>query len=101
MTTEADFVLPSSPADRKKIKDAIYEISGQMQQIADKRSNITDTKKWLKEEFGLPPKITGKMAKTVFDANYAEVQQESTVFELAFENLFETNNSDVVESDEE
>lgn len=96
-----DFTLPSSPNDRKKIRDAIYEISGTMQEIKDKRSYITDAKKMLKEEFGLPPKIASKMAKTVFEHNFKDVLAESETFEVVYENLFETNNTATDSSDDE
>ncbi len=90
MAKEAvDFTLPSNPADRKKIKDAIYEMSGVTQEIKDKRSYITDTKKMLKEEFGLPPKIASKMVKTVFDHNFQDVVAESEAFTETYEVLFE------------
>ena len=99
----ADFTLPSNPADRRKIKDAIYEIAGVITEIKDKRSYITDAKKMLKEEFGLPPKLATKMAKTVNEHNFKDVIAESEAFEVVYENLFETNNNAPVAdaSDEE
>lgn len=94
MAKEAvDFTLPSDPAARKKIKDAIYEMSGVQQQIKDKRSYITDTKKMLKEEFGLPPKIASKMVKTVSEHNFSDVVAESEAFTSTYELLFESGNS--------
>lgn len=86
-----DVVLPSNPDDRRKIRDAIYEISGVMQQIKDKRSFINDVKKDLKEKYGLPPKITTKMAKIVNEHNYQDVMAEVSALEVAYESLFETN----------
>lgn len=96
-----DFTLPSNPADRRKIKDAIYEISGTMQELKDKRSFINDTKKMLKEEFGLPPKISSKMAKTVFDHSFKDVIAESETFEVVYENLFETNNNTTADASDD
>lgn len=84
-----DFNLPSDPAARRKIKDAIYEISGVTQEIKDKRSYISDTKKMLKTEFGMPPKIATKMAKTVHEHNFQEVVAESEAFTATYEVLFE------------
>lgn len=95
MAKEAvDWTPPSDPAQRKKIKDAIYEMSGVTQEIKDKRSYISDTKKMLKEEFGLPPKIATKMAKTVFDHNFEEVVAESEAFITSHELLFESGSAD-------
>ena len=87
-----DYTLPSDPKDRKKIKDAIYEMSGVLQQMDDKRSFMKDIAKGLKEEYGLPPKVSAKMAKTVFKHNYKDVLAESSTFEVVYENLFETGN---------
>lgn len=87
-----DFTLPSSPTDRRKIKDAIYEISAMMTTLKDNRSFINDTKKMLKDEFSLPPKLASKMAKTVNEHNFKDALAESETFEVVYENLFETNN---------
>jgi hypothetical protein len=90
MAKEAvDFTLPSDPAARKKIKDAIYEMAAVTQEISDKRSYITDTKKMLKEEFSMPPKIASKMAKTVHEHNFRDVVAESEAFTSTYEVLFE------------
>lgn len=96
-----DFILPSNPADRKKIRDAIYEMSGVTQEIKDKRSYITDTKKMLKDEFGLPPKIASKMVKTVCEHNFKDVVAETEAFTETYEILFEsviTNSDDAEEA---
>jgi hypothetical protein len=99
MSKEAlDFTLPSNPADRKKIKEAVYEIVSAMQEAKDKRSFISDTKKLMKEEFGIPPKILSKMAKTYSEANFQDVLAESETFELTYENLFETSQNQVTVS---
>lgn len=92
MAKREDYVLPSDPKERKKIKDALYEMSSYLQAIADKRSLITDTAKDLKEKYQLPVSVAKKMATTLHKHNYQDVQQESVVFETFYENLFETNN---------
>ena len=89
MTNPVDFTLPSSPSDRAKIKDAVYEVVGVMREIKDKRSFITDTKKLMKEQYGIPPKIFTKMAKTYQEANYQDVISENETFGFMFETLFE------------
>lgn len=100
MSKEAlDFTLPSSPADRKKIKEAVYDIVSAMQEAKDKRSFIADRKKDMKTEFGIPPKILTKMAKTYSEANFQDVLAESEAFELTYENLFETVQNQVPTAD--
>jgi lysyl-tRNA synthetase class I len=92
MSSSTDsYTLPSSPADRKKIKDAIHEIAGALQQMEDKRSFINDIKKSLKEDFKLPPSVTAKMAKTLYKNNYQEVLGESSTFEVVYENIIGTS----------
>lgn len=88
-----DFSLPSNPKDRKKIKDNIHEMAGHLQFIKDRRSAIKDIAAAMKEEFQLPPKVANKMAKTVFNHDYSEVQQESATFELFYENIIEIDNT--------
>lgn len=95
---QVDFNLPSDPAARRKIRDAIYEISGVTQEIKDKRSYITDTKKMLKDEFGLPPKIATKMAKTVHEHNFQDVVAESEAFTSTYEVLFEGGSNTTTDS---
>ena len=80
--------LPSSPDDRKKIKDAIIEASGLMQVTKDKRDQIKDIVDYI-NGFGVPKKTARKMIVTFHKNNYAEVTQEATVFEVAFENIMD------------
>lgn len=85
----ADFILPSNPADRRAITDAIYEIVGANREIKDKRSYIGDTKKMLKEKYGLKPKLVSKYVKTITDQNFTEVVAETEAFTETYEILFE------------
>ena len=99
-----EFNIPSNPADRKKIKEAIYEMAAVNQEISDKRSYIADTKKMLKTEFKLSPKLAGKMMKTVADHNFKEVVAEAEAFSETYEVLFEggsTNQGADADADEE
>lgn len=83
-----DYVVPSNPADRKKIKDAISQMAAVMQEIEDKRGYIKDVQTDLKESFKIPSRISAKMAKTLHKHNYVDVAQESEQFSLFYETLF-------------
>ena len=83
-----DFVLPSNPADRKKIKDALYEMAGALQFIEDKRQFINDVATDLKENFDLPKKVVTKLARTLHKGNYSDVTAEVDTFTTLFEILF-------------
>lgn len=86
--TAEDFTMPSNPADRKKIKDALYEMSGALQFIEDKRNFMKDIATTLDENYSLPKKVAMKMARTIFKDNYSDVSAESDRFSTAFETLF-------------
>lgn len=96
MTEESQsFTMPSSPADRKKIKDALHEMCGAMQFMEDKREFMKDVADSLKEQFEIPKKITMKMARTLYKNNYGDVSNEADQFTTLFESLFQTNTSAV------
>lgn len=84
-STDSDFTVPSNPADRLKIKNAIFEICGAMQFIEDKRSFIKDVIADLHEKFAIPKKVVAKMAKTYHNDDYTDVLSESSAFETAYD----------------
>ena len=88
-----DFVIPSNPADRSKISDAIYEMVGAARDAKDKRTYINDTKKMLKDNYGLPASLASKMIKTVQEQNFQDTIAESEVFAETYELLFERGGS--------
>jgi hypothetical protein len=88
------FTLPSSEADRKKIKGAIAEIVGAMSFIDDKKSFIKDVVDGLAEEYKMPKGLAKKMANIVYKQSYEEVTAESSALELTYENLFKPNENE-------
>lgn len=82
-------VLPSNPADRKKIKQQLHLITAQMQLIGDGRSAVKDIIDLLFDEYKIPKKVIRKLAKTMYDSNYVEVSAENTQFEVIYETLNE------------
>lgn len=79
----------SNPADRKKIRDALQEISNSMTRISAERDLIKDIKADLHEEFKevLSKKQIGKMARVYHKQNFNEEQLESTQFETLYEEV--------------
>jgi len=75
----------SNPADRKKIRDALQEISNSFTRIEAERDLIKDIKNDLVEEFQLPKKTLNKMAKTFhkqnIDVEQAEFDQLMELYE--------------------
>lgn len=88
---DSTLIIPSNPADRKKIKDAVIEISGAMQFIEDKKSYIKDVLTNMNEQFKIPKKVLSKMAKTYHNNEYSEVICEAQEFETAYELIMAIN----------
>lgn len=85
-----NITVPSSQADRKKIKDALHEISGHYQFIDDRKEAVKDIINGLHDDFNIPKKIIAKLAKTLYKHNYTDVSQESTIFECFYESIVES-----------
>lgn len=79
----------SNPADRKKIRDALQEISNSMTRISAERDLIKDIKADLFEEYKhvLTKKQIGKMARVYHKQNFNEEQAEATEFEVLYEEV--------------
>jgi PP-loop superfamily ATP-utilizing enzyme len=67
----------SSPADRKKIKDAFREISDSLTRMAAERDLIKDIVKEVSDNHKLPKKYINKMARIYHKQNFAVTQQEN------------------------
>lgn len=74
----------SSPADRKKIKDALQEISNAMTRIAAERDFIKETVKEVSSNFQLPKKHINKMARIYHKQNFQITQQETEELESLY-----------------
>lgn len=84
---DTDF-LPSTEADRNKVRDAIVEACGLKQIVADKNEQIKDVIDYLHAEFEIPKKISRQMINTHFKDNYVDVTRTNTVFEVVYETIF-------------
>lgn len=74
----------SSPADRKKIKDALQEISDSMTRISAERDFIKETVKDIASTFQLPKKHINKMARIYHKQNFQITQQETEELESLY-----------------
>jgi len=74
----------SSPADRKKIKDAIIEISDSMTRIAGERDFINEAVKSIADEFELSKKDLKKMARIYYKQNFQTEQAEMAELESLY-----------------
>lgn len=74
----------SSPADRKKIKDAIIEISDSMTRIAGERDFINEAVKAIADEFELSKKDLKKMARIYYKQSFQTEQAEMAELESLY-----------------
>ena len=88
------FTLPSSQADRDKIKKVLEEISGQHQMIDDKKLFIKEAIEALSEEYSIPKKILSKAATLLYKNSYAEASHESSLLELVYEGIIGTGDTE-------
>ncbi len=85
MTNE--LILPSSPADIKKLNGAIDEAALCLQRIADQRAHMKDIFATIKEDFQIAPKYSNSLAKVRYKNNFTEVKAEQEEFEALYEAL--------------
>lgn len=74
----------SNPADRKKIKDALQEISDSMTRIQAERDLIKDIVKDVSDNYQLPKKHINKMARIYHKQNFQITQQEQDELESLY-----------------
>ena len=80
---------PSNPADRQKLKLALEQITDSMACAAAERDHIKEVIDMIKENFEIDPKQTRKLAKTMYDRSFTDLQQENEDFELLYEAVVE------------
>jgi hypothetical protein len=66
------FVMPSSPEDRKKIMDAMNEISAAMTRKEGESSYIKETINDLYDKFKIPKKMLNRFARDNHKSNFRE-----------------------------
>lgn len=84
-------VVPSNPADLKKIKDTLILISNEMTMIESRRALISDEIKNMAETYDLPAKYCRKMAATYHKQTFKQEVQELDEFEVLYEAVVGTS----------
>jgi len=83
----------SNPVDRKKIKDALQEISHSFTRIEAERDLIKDIVKDLSEQYQLSKKIVNKMARVYHKQNFDQEVATHEEFETLYEEIASTQGS--------
>ena len=77
----------SNAADRKKILDAITEISHSMTRISAERDFIKDAVSDVSDKFQIPKKIVAKMARVYHKQSFNTESEENSEFESLYEEV--------------
>jgi hypothetical protein len=77
----------NNPVDRKKINDALQEVSDSMTRIGAEKDLIRTIVSDLSEEFQLPKKTVNKLARIFHKQNFAQESQEFDELETLYEEV--------------
>lgn len=81
------FIIPSSPADRKKIREQIQDIANVLTEVKLLNESKKDFIANLHNDFKIPKKLIAKLAKVQMEHNYTEISEENSMFELIAESI--------------
>lgn len=84
-----EFILPSDPAVRKAIRDAVTEASNVLTMIEGQKEALKAIVSRVKEDLEVPKRTFNKMVKTFHKQEYAAVVHENEVFQVFYENIME------------
>lgn len=82
----------STATDRKKVKDALVEISNSMTRISAEREFIKEIVDDISENHEIPKKAVKALANVYYKNSYSTVEAEQEEFALLYETLFELEN---------
>ena len=77
----------SNAADRKKILDALTEISNSMTRISAERDFIKDAVADVSDKFQIQKKIVAKMARVYHKQSFNAESEENSEFESLYEEV--------------
>lgn len=80
-------VLPSSPADRKRLVANMNELVVALTRIKSEQDHKKEIINHIHEEFDVPKKLITKAASTLFNESYQKVSAENEDFELLMDTL--------------
>ena len=80
-------ILPSSDADKKRIKDCMDEISNSYLRQEAERDFVKEALISLEDDVGIPKKYLGKMARIFHKQNMSELVSEIEEIEALLESV--------------
>ena len=85
-----NLIIPSSPADRLKIRNSMAEVSNAYARIEGERAYIKEAIDLLAEDFELPKKYLRKVATAYHKQNIAETSEVADDVETLYDAVFAT-----------
>jgi len=83
----SSIIIPSSEADRKRIKEAMEEISNSYLRQETEREFVKEANISLEDDVGIPKKYLGKMARIYHKQNMSEIVSEIEEIEALLETV--------------
>ena len=83
----ANVIIPSSEEDRKRIRNAMEEISNSYTRVESERDFVKDAINALSEEVDVPKNILRKMARIYHKQNMQDVVAEVEDIEALMESI--------------
>ena len=80
----------TNPADKKKIKDALFEISGSLTRIEAERELIKDIINDLADNFEMNKKTVRKIAKAYHKQNFTQEVADSEEFQELYQSILDS-----------
>ena len=80
-------IIPSSPADKQRIKACMEEISNSYLRQEAEREFVKEALISLEEDVGIPKKYLGKMARIYHKQNMSELMSEIEEIEALLESV--------------
>jgi hypothetical protein len=80
-------IIPSNPADQKKIKDAVKEAADSLLRIDSEKEQIKTIVDLICEEHELPKSFVSRMIKTYHRSEFDKKVQEDDDFRALYETI--------------
>lgn len=82
-----------SASERAELKTLLVEMTKLFQMNDDNKEALKDIASAAEEKFGIKKKLVGKLARTMYKHNYADLQSENEHFSFLYESLIEGKKS--------
>lgn len=93
-----DIIIPSNPADLKKLRDGVQEIANSLARMDSEREYQKESVAELAEKFNVDKKHIKRMAvdyhKDMFDKKMGEVEDYQQLYESVMLTKFTSNDDD-------